>query len=160
MSLNQFGETLELRAEVEIHARPAAIWRRLTDFNDYVSWNPYVVRAKGKLDVGERVDLVLSPPGGSEVKVKRHILELRESEELRWQGPYGFGIWLRSEQYFRLREGRSTENTRLLIGENLKGPGVTSNNQLVMNIARGLALMNQALKRRLESAFGARENST
>jgi hypothetical protein len=152
MSLTRFGEKLELRSEVEVSASPTQIWRALTDFERYPQWNPYIVRAKGVLAKGERIDLVVSPPGSREMRVRRQVEVLRELEELRWSGGYGFGLLLRSEQYFLLSPRDNGQMTRLIVGENLFGPGVTGNNPTVMNIARGLSLMNQAIKRRLESA--------
>jgi hypothetical protein len=155
MSLTTFGEKLELRSEVEIASPPAKVWRTLTDFGMYSQWNPYIVRATGNLGISERVDLVVSPPGSREMRVRRRIEIIRESLELRWTGSYGWGLLLRSEQYFLLNARGDDGRTRLTVGENLFGPGVTSNNSTVMNIARGLSLMNQALKRRLESAAEA-----
>jgi len=150
MSLSKFGEKLELRSEVEIAAEPAQIWDKITDFSAISSWNPYIVRASGVLARGEHIDLIVCPPGGRELKVRRRIDVLLKGEELRWTGRYGWGFLLRGEQYFQLRSANSPGRTRLTVGENLLGPGVTGNNQTVLNIARGLALMNQALKRQLE----------
>jgi hypothetical protein len=121
------------------------------DIERYSQWNPYIVRAQGMPALGKRVDQIVSPPDGRELRVRRCVDVIREPLELRWSGPYGWGLLLRSEQYFLLTECDDGRRTRLVVGENLRGPGVTSNNPKIMNIARGLSLMNQALKRRLES---------
>lgn len=153
-----FGEKLELRSEIEVQAPPTEVWRNLTDFGRYAEWNPFIVRASGKLELGERIDLLVSPPEGREIRVRRRISRLNEPFELRWGGPYGFGLLLRSDQYVLLNPKDDASSTRLVIGENLYGPGVTGSHSTVMNIARGLALMNQALKRRVESARNSLRN--
>jgi hypothetical protein len=158
VSLTKFGEKLELRAEIEIHVPRIKVWNALTDLERYFQWNPYIVRATGKFEVGQRIELLVSPPDHGEMRVRRNISVLNEPSELRWSGPYGFGLLLKSDQYFLLSETADGASTRLTIGENLFGPGVTGSNATVMNIARGLALMNQALKRRLESARFQRES--
>lgn len=155
MSLNSLGEKLELRAEVEIEAAPNLVWKALVDFDSFNRWNPYIVKADGLLALGECINLVVSPPNCREMRVKRRIEVLRPDEELRWKGRYGLGLLLRGEQYFQLRRTSDGVTTRLTVGENLYGPGVTSKNSTVLNISLGLSLMNQALKRRLESYAGS-----
>lgn len=83
--------------------------------------------------------------------VKRCIDALEEETELRWSGGYGWGWLLRSEQTFRISRVGEERRTRLVVAENLRGPGVTGVNSVSMEIARGQALMNQALKRHLET---------
>jgi hypothetical protein len=156
MSLNSLGEKLELRSEVEIEAAPDLVWKTLVDFGSFSRWNPYIVKADGLLAQGACVDMVVSPPGSREMRVRRHIEVLRPAEELRWKGRYGLGILLRGEQYFLLRGPSDGSATRLTVGENIYGPGVTGNNSTVLNISLGLSLMNQALKRRLESYAASR----
>jgi uncharacterized protein YndB with AHSA1/START domain len=150
VSLTQFGEQLELRSEVEIARTPKLVWNVLVEIAEYPRWNPFIVRAHGQLAVGATLRLILSPPGGREVKLTREVHALDEARELVWSGGYGWGLLLRSRQRFQLMPTAEGARTRLLVAEDLKGPGVTGNNPLALNIARGTALMNQALKRECE----------
>jgi hypothetical protein len=150
MSLTRFGEKLELRSEVEIRVEPARLWRTLLDFPAHGRWNPFWGQVEGPAQMGGRIEIELTLPGGALMPVRRRINTFESERELAWSGGYGWGWLLRSDQFFRLTnlgEGR----TRLAVGENLRGPGVTSTNRTVLNVARGQPLMNQALKRYLES---------
>lgn len=149
MSLTEFGEKLELRSEVEIRASSATIWQVLTDFPGHQRWNPFWAKIEGQVEPGSRIVLSITPPSSDSMRLRRRVLVCEPGVELRWTGRYGWGWLLRSEQYFRLTdsgEGR----TRLAVGENLRGPGVTGNSRTTLNIVRGQALMNQALKRHIE----------
>lgn len=151
MALTKFGEKLELRSEVELKVPPEVVWCALIDLPRHGQWNPFWSHVRGRIEAGGRVDLDVTPPGGTVMRVRRRIQLVEPSLQLAWSGGYGWGWLLRSEQFFRLSE-RSSGCTRLVVGENLRGPGVTGKNDLVMHIARGQALMNQALKRFLEES--------
>jgi uncharacterized protein YndB with AHSA1/START domain len=150
VSLTKFGEQLELRSEVEIARTPQRVWDVLIDTGRYPRWNPFIVQAEGRLAVGETLRLIISPPGGREIKLTRKVEAIDEARELAWSGGYGWGLLLRSRQRFQLMPTRNGQHTRLLVAEDLKGPGVTGNNPLALEVARGTALMNQALRRECE----------
>ncbi len=57
---------MQLRTEIEIAASPERVWQALLDFARYPEWNPYVKAVEGKLGVGERLTLTLTPADGSE----------------------------------------------------------------------------------------------
>ncbi len=150
MSLTAFGEKLELRSEVEILADPTRIWQVLLDFPRHQRWNPFWARPQGQATLGSRITLELTPPGASSMRLRRLIGTFEPERELGWTGRYGWGWLLRSDQRFRLTEV-ATGRTRLVVAENLRGPGVTGNNRTTLDIARGQAFMNQALKRYVET---------
>jgi hypothetical protein len=41
-----------------INAGPARVWRLLTDAEGYSRWNPTVVSLRGRIDRGEKIELV------------------------------------------------------------------------------------------------------
>lgn len=151
MSLTKFGERVELRSEVEIESRIDRVWSVLVDLPRHEQWNPFWCRFRGTIEPAARIRFDLTPPGGSSLRVQRQVEILNAPNELRWNGGYGWSWLLRSEQYVRLFDIDS-RRTRLVIGENLRGPGVTGNSSTTLGIVRGQALMNQALKRFLESS--------
>jgi hypothetical protein len=151
MSLTKFGEKIELRSEVEIGSEIGRVWSVLLDLPRHEQWNPFWTRLRGTLELAARITYDLTPPGGSSLRVRRVVETLDAPNELRWSGGYGWGWLLRSEQFVRLL-AIDGSRTRLVIGENLRGPGVTGNSNTTLGIGRGQALMNQALKRFLESA--------
>lgn len=53
----------ELRSEIDIGAPAERVWEVLTDFEALPEWNPFLIRASGRLVEGERIEVVLQPPG-------------------------------------------------------------------------------------------------
>ncbi|WP_332664136.1 SRPBCC domain-containing protein [Aeromicrobium sp.] len=51
---------------VEIEAPAAFVWDVLVDYPRYPEWNPYTVAAETSLGIGERIDLTLPNPDGSD----------------------------------------------------------------------------------------------
>lgn len=52
--------------EVEINVPAAFVWDVLVDYPNYPQWNPYTVRVDTTLALGERIDLTLPNPDGSD----------------------------------------------------------------------------------------------
>ena len=72
----------QLHSEVLIEASPTEVWTVLTDFARYADWNPFVVNVTGTPEVGERLSVTLSPPGGRRITLKPEVTEIVE-----WTGP-------------------------------------------------------------------------
>jgi uncharacterized protein YndB with AHSA1/START domain len=51
---------------VEIDAPAAFVWDVLVDYPRYPEWNPYTIAAETSLELGDRIDLTLPNPDGSE----------------------------------------------------------------------------------------------
>jgi uncharacterized protein YndB with AHSA1/START domain len=47
----------EIRSEIEIDARPEAVWAQLVDLAAYEQWNPFITRAEGAAEAGSRLSL-------------------------------------------------------------------------------------------------------
>jgi hypothetical protein len=139
---------MQLRTEIEIAATPEKIWNVLTDFRAYPEWNPFIVRISGRAQVGEKLEVVLSPPQKSEYRFSPEVVRADPGKEFRWRGKFWFGWLLTGEHFFRL-EPIDAEQTRLTHGEDFSGLGVRL--LPMTDTARGFVFMNQALKRRAES---------
>ena len=151
MGYTMSGEKLEIRTEVEIDAGPAEVWRVLTDFEAYPRWNPFIAAVYGELQNGKRVGVVMTPPDGRESRHSPKLLVVAEERELRWVGTLGANFLYRGEHFFRLHpHGRG--QTRLVHGEDISGILTRYMGGTITRIARGCVGMNQALKRRVESA--------
>lgn len=141
---------MELRTEIEIDAPPFAVWAVLTDFSRFRDWNPFIPSISGEARVGARLEVVISPPEGREMKFRPTVLVADPEKELRWIGHLFFRGLFDGEHFFRLVEvggGR----TRFVQGENFSGILVKPMAGLLTNTARGFVYMNQAIKRRVES---------
>jgi uncharacterized protein YndB with AHSA1/START domain len=51
---------------VEIEAPAAFVWDVLVDYPSYPEWNPYTIAVETSLELGDRIDLTLPNPDGSD----------------------------------------------------------------------------------------------
>lgn len=51
---------------VEIAAPAAFVWDVLVDYPSYPEWNPYTIAVQSSLEIGDRIDLTLPNPDGSD----------------------------------------------------------------------------------------------
>lgn len=145
----------ELRAEVEIKATPAHVYRVLTDFASYPEWNPFVTSIAGKLVVGEKLTLELNLPEGKTYLLEPRLTALREAGdagELRWRGAFLAPFLLEAEHFF-LISALGPRLTRFVQGENFSGLLLRFAGNTLTLTARGFVYMNQALKKRAEATF-------
>lgn len=143
---------MEIRTEIEIDAPVARVWRVLTDFGSYPQWNPFIVSLEGELRPGSRLRVTLSLPESNKEQVFRpRLLKCEENAELRWLGH----LWMKGlfdgEHFFRLH-ARDAQHTRFVHGEDFSGVLLKLGHGAITQAARGFVYMNQALKRRVETA--------
>lgn len=68
---------------VEIDAPAAFVWDVLLDYPNYPQWNPYTLAVDTTLVVGERIDLTLPKPDGSEgIFVSREFVRVVDPPRL------------------------------------------------------------------------------
>ncbi|MCZ7401856.1 MAG: SRPBCC domain-containing protein [Candidatus Methanoperedens sp.] len=77
---------MELYTEIQINAPPERIWRILTDFAGFPQWNPFIRRASGKPENGEKLEVYLQPEGAGGMTVRPIVLKSEPGRELRWRG--------------------------------------------------------------------------
>src|SRR5437762_12809858 len=80
----------EIRTTTDIHSTPEKVWGVLTDFGAYPQWNPFITKAIGALEPGERLDLRLEPPGAHLRTLRPTVLAADPSRERRWHARRGF----------------------------------------------------------------------
>lgn len=141
---------MELRTEIDIDAPPAAVWAVLTDFGAYSQWNPFIPHLAGELRVGAKLEVLLSPPEGTEMTFRPRVLVVEPERELRWKGKFFIPGLFDGEHFFRLTE-IAPGRTRLQHGEDFSGVLVKILGKALTNTARGFVYMNQALKKTVEA---------
>lgn len=141
---------MDLRTEISIDAPPAAIWAVLVDTARYHEWNPFLTSVEGKLEPGERLSVVASPPEGSDMRFRPEVLVCEPNVELRWRGVL-FSRRVFSGEHFFVLQPESEHRTRFRHGEDFRGALTRFIGPQLTRTARGFVLMNQALKRRVES---------
>ena len=137
---------------IDIDARPERVWQVLTDLPRYPEWNPFILRAEGRVQVGDGLTLRMRPVGGRAATLRPTVVDATEPTRLRWKGRLIVPKILDADHEFRIEalpDGRS----RLTQDEHFSG-------LLVPIMARSLdrgtlpafAAMNAALKERAENA--------
>jgi hypothetical protein len=141
----------EIKTTIEIDAPANTVWAVLTDFSRYSEWNPFIRSIHGNATQGERLEILIHPPGGNAMTFRPVILALQPEAELRWMGRLMLPGIFNGEHQFQLEpidEGR----TRLIHRETFSGllvPLLWRN--LDTQTRQGFEAMNHALKQRVES---------
>jgi hypothetical protein len=140
----------ELRSEVEIEAPPSRVYAVLTDFASYHEWNPYLTQVQGQLLVGSKLTVELSLPEGKTYELMPEVTQVTENHELRWRSSWLLPSLLEAEHFFQLREHAG--KTRVMQGQDFSGFLLRFAGGSLTLAARGAVYLNQALKKRAESA--------
>ena len=78
-----------ISTEITINASPDTVWGVLTDFARFGEWNPFMDRAEGRAEVGEKLTIHMQPKGGRGMTFKPRVLVAEPGHELRWLGKLG-----------------------------------------------------------------------
>jgi hypothetical protein len=80
--------TKTITTEIIIDTTPKKLWKILTDFSDFPSWNPFIVKILGKAFLSQVLSIWISPPGGSKMRFRPEIISLIPNKELIWKGKF------------------------------------------------------------------------
>lgn len=137
-----------IETSIEINASAEKIWAILSDNNSYAQWNPFIHSLTGTLQKGNKIKVVLNPPGGGAFSFEPVILKA-EFPEIQWLGKFLVKGLFDGEHYFRL-EPTSPQTTRFVHGENFSGLLIAVMGGLLNKTQQGFQLMNEALKKKAE----------
>lgn len=139
-----------LETDIQIDAPPSRVWSILVDLQTYREWNPFIKSAKGNVSIGERLEVLMSPPNGKEMTFKPTVRSVIEHAEFSWLGRLGFPGIFDAEHIFTL--SGNDKGCLLVQKEKFKGllvPLLWSS--LDRDTRAGFERMNHALKERAES---------
>ncbi|MFD0855416.1 SRPBCC family protein [Actinomadura adrarensis] len=140
----------EPRHEIEIDARPALVWKVLTDLRAYPEWNPFIVSSEGEVRKGGKlVNKLVQKGGGGSMTFKPTVLVAEPEKEYRWIGRFLVPGIVDGEHYFLLEALDGGERTRLVQGETFTGVVVPFAGGAI-DVEEEFADMNRALKARAE----------
>jgi hypothetical protein len=138
-----------LHTEIGIGAPAAAVWDILIDTSRWAEWNPFA-KLSGRVAVGERVSVTLTPPGKSAMTMHPTIVKLVPGRELRWLGSLGMAGLFDGEHGFRVVP-EDIGRCRFEHFETFRGLLVVPIMWMVGDATRrGFEAMNKALKARAE----------
>ena len=90
--------------EITIHSTPGRIWSVLMDFPRYAEWNPFIKQISGNPDVGNKLEVIMQPPGGSVMKFTPTVLVCQQNKRFKWIGSMGFKGIFDGEHSFEIRD--------------------------------------------------------
>lgn len=141
---------MQLRAEIEVEAKPELVWQVLTDTRRLHEWNPLITRIEGPLTQGSSIRVHVSLPGGTDRRIKARVVKADPGVELRFTGVLGMSWFLRGDHFAHLI-AVDENRTRVVHGQDFEGSLVRLAPRAMTQAARGLTLLNSALKRHLET---------
>lgn len=144
----------ELHTEVDIEAPPETVWGILTALARFADWNPFIVSAEGKVEVGERLKNRLQPPGGKAMTFRPTVTAVEANQVFEWFGRLGLPGIFDGRHRFEL-EPTATGGTHMVHSEELNGVLVRLlRKSLDTQTLPGFVAMNAALKDRAEASSG------
>ena len=146
----------ELVSSIDIEASAEKVWELLIDFTAYPTWNPFITRAEGPVEVGGRLTLRMQPVGGSAVTLRPTVVEVVEGHRLRWQGSLGVRGLFDADHLFVV-EPLGADGARLVQQEQFGGLLVPFfRRALDRGTLPAFHAMNEALKARAERVAATR----
>ena len=135
----------EIRYETRIDATPERVWEVFTDFGNYHTWNPFIVKASGEPRVGETIQVTIKAPAGIEEYAPR-IKDVQPGSSLTC-GPAIPGMFDREIAFNIWAEGPRTVFSHTA---RLKGLFVGVRSATIEQLEMGYRTMNSALKDQCE----------
>jgi hypothetical protein len=90
-----------IHTELDIDRPAADVWSVLVDIDKWPEWNPFA-RARGRVAVGEKLDVEINPPDRKPMSFRPTVVKLDPGSELRWLGRLGLPGIFDGEHGFRV----------------------------------------------------------
>ena len=143
----------EVRTEIDIRASDDRVWQILTDFPNFVKWNPFITKISGDLKKHARLKVRIQPQGERGMTFRPIILDVEPKRELHWIGRLAVPGLFSGEHIFTI-EPLGTDHVRFIHREIFTGLFVLIYaRNFDTNIRQGFEDMNQALKAKAEQSI-------
>ena len=138
-----------IETTIIINAPASMVWDILTDFDQYVKWNPFI-HTNGEARLGAQLENTMTLEGQKPQVFRPTITEYKEGVSFKWLGSLFVKGLFDGEHYFQL-ELLDANTTKLIHGENFSGilSGIIMN-MIGEKTLGGFEKMNKALKERSE----------
>ncbi|MCB0643993.1 MAG: SRPBCC domain-containing protein [Phaeodactylibacter sp.] len=139
----------QLRTEVHINAPTTVVWQILRAFEEYPSWNPFVVHIEGDLKLAGNLKTTMMLNGKAQHFAPK-VMALEPGKKFEWLGKMPLGLF-NGHHYFHL-EPIGAEQTKFIHGEHFSGllRGLIMR-MIGAETLRSFEAMNAALKARAEA---------
>jgi hypothetical protein len=145
------GGMRTVSSEIEIAAPAGPVWDVLTNMERYPEWNPFIRELQGTLQVGERLNVRIQPPGGRAMAFRPIVRSFVPERELVWLGHLVIPGLFDGEHRFSIQP-LEEDRVRFRQAETFRGLLVPLTQSILNRTRRGFEAMNRALKERAESA--------
>ncbi len=142
-----FTGCTSVHSKIEINAPAETVKAVLYDFDRYPSWNPFIVKVDGKVEVGNSVNVTVKPVGKNEISGKTRVL-LATDTHLIWRGSLKIPGLFRGKHEFVIE---SIGPNRTLFQQNEAMSGLVIPFLNTQATALGFKAMNESLKAQAEA---------
>ncbi len=111
--------TKNISTEILINASKEKVWTILTDFDNYKSWNPFMINSSGQAIVGTKLVNTMKSKD-SQMKFKPTILTVKPNEYFDWLGSLFFKGLFDGHHFFKI-DDLGNGQIKLTQGENFSG---------------------------------------
>lgn len=108
-----------INTEIIINTGKEKVWEILTNFNFFSEWNPFMIKIKGKLKMGEKLEVTLKTDNKNMV-FNPTIIQLENEKKFSWLGSLFFRGLFDGLHSFTLEE-IDASTTKLLHSEEFSG---------------------------------------
>lgn len=143
----------EITTTILIQAKPAKIWQILMVFENYRTWNPFIIEISGNPQTGKPIQAKIQPPRSKPMIFKPIILVNESEKEFKRKGKLLFKGLFDGEHCFQLIDNQNGTTT-FIHSEKFAGILVPFLKKMLdTNTKNGFTLMNEAIKKSAESEF-------
>ncbi len=136
----------EIKTSILINATPDKVWDKLTAFESYADWNPFLKEVSGDVKEGNTIQI---NAGG--MKFQPKVLKFEANKEFKWKGHLLLKGLFDGTHQFQL-EDHKNGTTTFHHNEYFKGILVPLfKKQLQTDTKKGFEAMNSILKERVEA---------
>ena len=135
----------QINTQIDIDASPDKVWSLLLDFESYAQWNPFIQRASGRPEVGQKLEILMVTATGKSLAIEPVVIAAQPTREFRWVGHRLIRGLLDVEYYYMLRTAEDGR-TRFVHGAVFTGLLSPFWGGFVNSALRGFFQMNEALK--------------
>jgi hypothetical protein len=142
-----------IQHSIDIDATPQQVWEVVADLDGYASWNPFMIRGRGRFAVGERLEITMRP-GDRTMTFRPTVLEAEPRRRVRWLGRLVLPRVFDGEHVLEL-EALEDGRTRFTQHERFRGVLVPLLGRMLGETEAAFAAMNAALKAIVEATARA-----
>jgi uncharacterized protein YndB with AHSA1/START domain len=77
---------------IDLEATPEQVWDILIDTGGHSTWNPFITTLADTLEVGQKLDIRIAPPGGKAMTFHPTVTAVQPAQRLAWLGHLGFPV--------------------------------------------------------------------